>query len=134
MNERPTPVVDSDSRPYWEAISRHKFMLPYCTDCERFFFFPRVLCPHCHETHIAWRKGSGRGKIYTFTISRRPAGPAFKERLPYVVALIDLTEGPRIMSNVVGTDIDAVHIGDRVQIEFEEGSENTLPVFRIMKD
>lgn len=132
MTDRPLPVVDTDSRPYWEAAARHELNLPYCTACERYFFIPRVLCPHCHSASVEWRKASGDGVIYSYTVSRRAAAPAFKERVPYVVALIDLKEGPRMMSNVLTGDVDLVQIGQRVRVDFEDAGEDiSLPVFRV---
>lgn len=134
MTDRPLPVPDSDSRPYWEAAARHEFQLPYCTPCQRYFFIPRVLCPRCHSEQIEWRPASGNGVIYSYTISRRPAGPAFADRAPYVVALIDLEEGPRMMSNVLTDDVEGVRIGQRVQVEFEDVGEVSLPVFRVVNE
>jgi uncharacterized OB-fold protein len=134
MTDRPLPVPDSDSRPYWEAAARHEFQLPYCVPCQRYFFIPRVLCPHCRSEQVEWRRASGNGVIYSYTVSRRPAGPAFADRVPYVVALIDLEEGPRMMSNVVTDDADAVRIGQRVRVEFEDAGELSLPVFRIVNE
>lgn len=133
MTDRPLPVVDSDSRPYWEAAARHEFRLPFCRDCEKHFFMPRVLCPRCHGDRVEWRAASGSGVIYSYTIARRPAGPAFAARVPYVVALIDLDEGVRLLSNVVTQDVVAVRIGQRVRVEFEDVGEGVaLPVFRVV--
>lgn len=134
MTDRPLPMPDTDSRPYWEAATRHEFQLPYCTACQQHFFIPRVLCPKCHSDKVEWRKASGNGVIYSYTISRRPAGPAFAERVPYVVALIDLDEGPRMMSNVFTDDVDSIRIGQRVRVDFDDAGEISLPVFRVVND
>ena len=79
---------------------------------------------------MLFRSVSGRGTVHTFTVARRPAGPAFKEDVPYIVALIDLEEGPRMMSNIVTDDVDAVKIGDPVTVWFEDVSDEiSLPKF-----
>jgi uncharacterized protein len=74
-----------------------------------------VLCPHCHSAAVEWTDVSGRGTIYTFTIARRPAGPAFKPDVPYVVALVELEEGPRLMTNILTPDVASVRIGQKVR-------------------
>lgn len=134
MTDRPVPVVDADSREYWEAAGRHELRLPHCTQCDRPFFYPRILCPRCHSDAVEWRRMSGRGVIYSYTISRRPAGPAFKEMAPYIVALVDLEEGPRLLTNIVTDDISAVRIGQTVSVTFEDLEGNiALPLFQPRK-
>ena len=131
MSERPLPTIDADSAPFWRAAKDERFILPWCTACGRAHFPPRVLCPHCHGGGIEWRDASGRGTVYTYTISRRGAGAAFRDEAPYVVALIDLEEGPRMMSNVVTDDVEAVRIGDPVRVIFDAVSDEvTLPKFK----
>lgn len=133
MTDRPLPVIDSDSEPYWAAAGRHELLLPFCIDCNKSFFMPRVLCPRCHGDRIEWRAASGGGVVYSYTIARRPAGPAFAARVPYVVALIDLDEGVRLLSNVITEDPATVRIGQRVHVDFEDAGEGlALPVFRIV--
>jgi uncharacterized OB-fold protein len=133
MTDRPLPVIDSDSQPYWEATARHELRLPFCLDCDKSFFMPRVLCPRCHGDRVEWRAASGTGVIYSYTVARRPAGLAFAARVPYVVALIDLDEGVRLLSQVITDDVAAVRIGQRVHVDFEDVAEGlALPVFRIV--
>ncbi|MCL1486184.1 MAG: Zn-ribbon domain-containing OB-fold protein [Marinobacter sp.] len=131
MTDRPVPIVDADSREYWEAAGHHKLRLPHCTQCDSPFFYPRVLCPRCHSDEIEWRQMSGRGVIYSYTISRRPAGPAFKEMAPYIVALVDLEEGPRLLTNIVTDDVSAIQIGQAVIVTFEDLEGGiALPLFQ----
>ncbi len=133
MYEKPLPVLDADSRPFWEGAKAHKLVLQQCGGCGKFVFYPRVLCPHCHSDHLEWKDVSGEGTIHTFTVARRPAGPTFKEDLPYVVALIDLKEGPRMMSNIVTDDVDAVKIGQSVKVVFDDVTDEvTLPKFQVV--
>jgi uncharacterized OB-fold protein len=130
---QPLPVLDGDTRPFWEAARAHKLVIQRCRACRSFVFYPRALCPRCHSPRLAWTPVSGEGTIFTFTIARRPAGPAFETRVPYVVALIDLKEGARMMSNVLAPSVDAVRIGQKVRVVFEDVSpEITLPKFRVV--
>ncbi len=131
METKPLPVIDPDTAPYWEALRHHVFKLKRCQDCERAHFFPRVICPHCHSDALDWVESNGAGVIYTYTVARRAAGPAFKAETPYVVALVDLDDGPRMMARV-SVSPDSVRIGQRVEMIFEDVTEAvTLPGFRI---
>ncbi|MGF7160372.1 hypothetical protein FHS85_001995 [Rhodoligotrophos appendicifer] len=130
MYEKPLPVVDPGTEPYWSALRDNKLMLKHCRACNQAHFYPRELCPHCFSDDLDWIEASGKGVIYSYTIARRPAGPAFKADAPYVVALIDLAEGPRMMTNIVTDDVEAVRIGDPVEVAFEAVTEEiTLPKF-----
>lgn len=130
--QRPLPVVDADSREYWTAAARNEFKLPYCNGCSKHFFYPRALCPNCHSDDIEWRAASGKGSIYSYTISRRPAGPAFKDLAPYVVGLVELAEGPRMLSNILVDDVNKVRIGQEVKVTFEHVAEDVaLPMFEL---
>lgn len=131
MYEKPLPVVDPESRPYWEALREGRLLLKRCGSCSRQHHYPRELCPYCGSDALEWSPVRGTGSVYSFTVARRPAGPAFKQDVPYVVAIIELDEGARMMSNIVGIDPDEVRIGQRVAVEFEAvTAEITLPRFR----
>jgi len=104
-----------------------------CTACGKHHFYPRALCPHCHSDAVEWVDACGTGTIYSFTIARRPAGPAFKADTPYVVAVIDLDEGARMMTNIVTSDVEAVRIGQRVTVQYDDVTDDiTLPKFRLL--
>jgi len=81
-------------------------MLPKCEECGKPFFYPRILCPHCHSRRITWIQASGRGRLYSFEIAYQSLNPAFKIKPPYILAMIELEEGPRLMSNLVNIDPD----------------------------
>ncbi|GMV56414.1 MAG: hypothetical protein AMXMBFR6_22190 [Betaproteobacteria bacterium] len=132
MYEKPLPIVDPDSAPYWAGTREHKLLLPRCRDCGRHHFYPRALCPHCHSDNLEWVQASGHGSIYSYIICNRPAGPVFKADCPYVVAIIALDEGPRMMTNIVGTDPATVRVGQKVAVCFEDVTpEITLPKFKL---
>ena len=130
--EQPLPVIDHDSAPYWEAAREGRLDIPLCGDCGKHHFYPRAICPHCHSDNLKFDTVSGRGEVHTFTIARRPAGPAFADDVPYVVALIELEEGPRMMSRVQTDDPESVRIGAKVEVTFVKASDEvTFPYFRM---
>lgn len=126
------PKPDKDSAVYWDAARSHKLVLQQCLECQRFRFYPRSVCPHCLSDTFEWREASGRGHIYSFTVIHRAPTPAFRDRVPYVLALIELQEGVRMMTNIVGCDPDAVRIGESVEVVFDDVTDEvTLPKFRL---
>ncbi|MDT0496145.1 Zn-ribbon domain-containing OB-fold protein [Algiphilus sp. W345] len=132
MYDKPLPVIDPESAPYWTALRDGRLLLRHCRDCGRHHHYPRELCPHCGSDSLDWEAARGTGTIYSYTIARRPAGPAFKPDTPYVVAIIELDEGARLMSNLVTSDVEAVRIGQRVDLYTDAVTpEVTLPRFRI---
>lgn len=128
---RPRPVPTTETEPYWEAAKRRQLLIQRCDACGRHQFYPRFLCTHCGSTQVSWVPAAGRGQVYSFMVNHRPAGPGFRGMVPYVVALIDLEEGARMMANVVECPPDAVHIGMPVEVVFEQIGEGfVLPQFR----
>ena len=91
------------------------FQLPRCGDCGKFHFYPKDFCPHCGSKAVAWAPASGRGEVYSFSVVHRAPSPAFKDQVPYVVAIIATDEGPHLLSRVVGVAPEAVAIGRRVK-------------------
>lgn len=128
---RPVPVIDAESAPYWDAAREHRLVLQRCTACDRHVFYPRGICPHCHGGPLDWVEASGGGVVHSFTVAHRPAGPAFAARTPYVVVLVDLDEGPRMLSNLHVDDVATVRVGQRVVVDFEDVGDVTLPVFTL---
>ncbi len=128
---RPRPEPTTISRPFWEATGRGEFMIQHCARCDRNIFYPRINCPGCGGLELEWRPTSGRGSVYTFTVARRATHPAFADRVPYVIAVVELDEGPRVTTNLVDCDVDAVAIGMPVEVVFEEAVDGiAIPVFR----
>lgn len=128
--DKPLPVIDPGSRPFWDATREHRLSIPKCQTCGEYHFYPRELCPHCHSDDLEWTDVSGNGEIYSFTIARKPAGLVYAEDVPYIIAMIALDEGPRMLTNLVVDDVEAVQIGDRVAVKFEDVTDEiTLPKF-----
>ena len=101
-SERPLPEpMTPETRPYWEGLRKRRLMLPTCGRCGP-FFYPRPYCPRCHRPVTRWIKASGRGRLHAFEIAHQAFDPAFKVKPPYVLAMIELDEGPRLMSNLIG--------------------------------
>ncbi len=127
--DKPVPVVDADSAPYWEGAKAGKLMIQRCRDTGRTFLYSRRLAPGSGEAD--WIEASGRGEVYSWTVARRPAGAAFKADVPYVIASITLEEGARILANIVTHDPEGVHIGQKVTVFFDPVSEDlTIPKFK----
>lgn len=129
---KPLPVIDGDSRPFWEGCKEGKLMIQRCDDCGKHIFYPRIICPHCFSDRVQWVESKGTGTVYSYTIARRPGGPGFVDDVPYVIALIDLDEGVRMMSTITDVDVDSVRIGQRVKVWFDKVTDEvTLPKFRL---
>ena len=127
----PRPQNIELTRPYWDAAKRHELVMPRCKKCDHFFFYPRSECPRCLSTEIEWTKVSGQARLHTFTIVRQPINPAFLEDVPYVYALVQLSEGPRMISNVVECEIDDVRVDMPLTVVFDDATpEWTLVKFK----
>ena len=119
---RPAPVPDHDSAPYWHALHDGKLLVQKCEDCDHFQLYPRDRCLACRGL-VSFVEASGRGTVYSFTVIRQNYARPFRDWIPYVVALIDLEEGPRVMTNLVDVDPDAVVVGMSVTARFEAVSD-----------
>lgn len=122
-----------DALPFWRATDRHELRLPFCGACGRFFFYPRTLCPFCGSRDVQWRSASGRGTLYTFCIQYRNPIPGLTTAVPFVTAIVQLAEGPRMMSFLVGVDPspEAIECDMPVVVDFLDlDAGHSLPVFR----
>ena len=129
---KPLPIPTEDSREYWEGCRRHELLVQSCNSCGKPQFYPRALCSHCFSTDLGWIQATGRGTVYSFTTVYRAPSPAFTSEVPYVIALIDLDEGVRMMSRLVDCDPEAVKVGGSVEVTFrDESPEISLPMFKL---
>ena len=119
---RPAPLPDADTAEYWRAAHEGRLLVQRCTACTKAQLYPRDRCRHCRG-EVRWEEASGRGTVYSFTVVRQNYIRPFRDWIPYVVALVDLEEGPRVMTNVVGCDPGEVHIGMPVRARFEVVSD-----------
>ena len=129
----PVPVPDGDSRPFWDGVQQHKLLIQRCEACQKFIFYPRSHCPHCFSEQLAWVQASGNGTIYSYTVVHQAYGP-FAEQVPFVVALIELQEGVRMMSRITDAPPEAARVGAPVQVTFVQVAEGvTLPYFQLVE-
>jgi uncharacterized protein len=125
------PVSTAETAQYWEGCRRHELLLQRCASCATHQFYPRLICAHCSGRVLQWARASGRGRLKTFTIVRRAVSAAYAAEVPYVVALVELEEGPTMMSNVVDCNLDEIHIGMSVEVVFEDWPEGmSIPKFK----
>jgi uncharacterized OB-fold protein len=128
---KPVPIPDDFSAPFFDGARDRKLMLQHCTACDTWSFPVRERCPHCFAAKLTWRPASGRGTLYTFTVMHQIMNPGFASAVPYNVAQIDLDEGVRMVSNVVGIGNDALCIGMKLEVMFEDVSDTIrIPKFR----
>jgi uncharacterized OB-fold protein len=134
MANRPLPrFPEPDTQRFWEATREHKLTYPTCDDCGGIVFFPRRHCPACGSLSLTWHESKGLGTVYSYSVVRQNRNPSFKDLGAYAVAYVDLDEGFRIMTNVVGVadPTKDISIGQRVKVAWEdqEGGEVSLPLF-----
>ncbi len=129
--KKPLPEPSPWSKPFWDASKKHQLMIQKCKDCQKFIFYPKLFCPHCLSSNLEWVKASGRGKVYSYTIVHSYQPTEFSEDIPYVVGVIELTEGVRMMSNIIGCPPDKVKCDMKVEVVFDDVTETvTLPKFK----
>jgi uncharacterized OB-fold protein len=116
---RAQPPVTPTTQPFWDATRDRQLVLQWCLTDDHPIFFPREVCPVTLDANFEWRPASGLGTVYSFTVENRPQNPGMRSMAPYVVALIDLDEGVRLLSNVVGCAPEAVAVGMEVQVTWE---------------
>lgn len=127
----PVPVMDRVSEPYWHAAAEGRLMLRACSNCGSPMFYPRIFCPSCGSDRLEWLQASGAGTVYAFSIVHRAPDQTFRARVPYVIGLVDLDEGPRMMTNIINCRVEAVRIGMRVMVCFEARDNHVaLPQFQ----
>jgi len=132
MSNLPTkpPRQNDDSAPFWAATAEGRFTLQRCDQCQEVVWWPRSLCPGCSSFDLEWFDASGEGTIYSFTVVHQSQGRTWNAVTPYVLAYVELDEGPRVMTNIVDCDPEALAIDDRVRVVWDDtGEGNALPRF-----
>lgn len=115
------PEVDDFTRTYWEAAAEGRLLLRRCAACGRAHHYPREFCPFCWSEDVVWEQASGRATLYTWSEVHANDLPPFRDRLPYVAAVVDLEEGPRMMTTVVGCPVAELRIGMGLAVSFATG-------------
>ena len=120
----PDPNPNPETEAFWAGTKDGKFMLRYCGDCGETHWYPRAICPHCFSEKSEWREASGRGTIYTYSVTRR-ADP------PYAIAYVTLEEGPTMISNLVDCSYDDLAVGQAVELTFKKSEGGfAVPMFK----
>jgi uncharacterized OB-fold protein len=131
MEPRPLPNINGDNREFWAACREHRLQFQKCEACGHVRAPGSHLCPVCHARAAQWITSSGKGKIYTFVVYRVAYHPAFANDLPYVVAVVELAEGPRLLSNIVGCRPEEVTCEMGVEVFWKDvNDEVSLPLFK----
>jgi uncharacterized OB-fold protein len=125
------PTIEPESQPFWDAAKEGRLLIQRCGACGAAQHYPRPFCVSCWSDQVRWEDASGRGTLYTYSTVYVNDLPPFGDRLPYVAAAVDLEEGPRLMTNIVGVDPSELRVGMAVQVDFQPlNDEITAPVFR----
>jgi hypothetical protein len=127
MSGKPAPVPNADTKAFWDACNDERLIYQSCVACGHHQFYPRSICVRCEGRALDWRDAKPAGAVHSFSVVHRAPTPAFRADAPYVLALIDLDDGFRMMMNVVDCDPETVHIGMAVRIVFEERDGQRLP-------
>jgi uncharacterized OB-fold protein len=119
----PAPAVTPETKPYWDAAAQGRLLVKRCTRCGEVHYYPRAICPFCLSDETQWQASPGTGTVYSFSVMRRAP-------VPYAIAFVTLDEGVTMMTNIVDTDLDAIHIGQRVKVLFHPTDGGPpVPVF-----
>jgi uncharacterized OB-fold protein len=132
--KRPLPEIKPETAPYWEAARAHRLAIQRCRSCGEHQHYPRLVCRHCHTFDLDWVDASGRGEVYSYSVVYRSPGP-FAADVPYVTAVVELAEGPRMYTRIVGCDPETVRCGMPVKVRFvDQTDEITFPYFEPLAD
>jgi uncharacterized OB-fold protein len=129
MSTAHLPSPDAETQPYWDAARERRLLIKRCRACGEAHWYPRPFCPHCWSEDVDWEEASGGATLYTWSVVRRNDLPPFGERVPYITAVVDLDEGPRMLSNLVEVAEADVSIGMRLVLAWQEDGDYVLPVF-----
>ena len=130
--QRPIPKPTTLTEGFWEATRRDELVIQRCLACRAYRHFPQAMCPHCHSMDTEWSKVSGRGVIHSYTVAHQAFHPFWADKVPYVVATIELEEGVRMVDDMLDLDPAEVRIGLPVEVFFQPvEDEIVLPKFRV---
>jgi uncharacterized OB-fold protein len=130
--DKPLPVVTPVGREFWNGTKRHELLVQHCNDCGNNTMYPKILCPSCLSENVGWIKSSGKGKIHTFTTICANSPKAFRDAMPYTLAIIELEENVRLLSNIVDCNPEDIKCEMPVEVVFDDVTEEfTLPRFKL---
>lgn len=124
------PSTDLETQPFWDALKDGKFLLKHCNACGTDHYYPRPFCPTCWSEDVSWTEATGRATLYTYSVVHVNDLPPFNERVPYVAAIVELEEGPKVMTNIEGVAFEDLEAGMAMVVEYKPISDDvTIPVF-----
>jgi uncharacterized OB-fold protein len=130
MGQKAAPVPTPETQPFWDGCAAGELRIQRCLDCGQPYFYPRPVCPACGSANVEWFTASGEATLYSYVINHRPA-PGFEDEAPYAIAVVQLAEGPRMMTNLTG----APHVPEDLELDmplrvtFERRGEVSVPMF-----
>ena len=128
------PIPDADSKPFWEGCRKHRLLFQKCTACGEVRYPPGIICPQCHSMNAEWIESAGQGTVYTFAVYHQAFHPYFKDKTPYVAAVVELDEGPMMITNIAGCPHEDLRCDMPVQLIWEDVSDElSLPKFEPVK-
>lgn len=128
---KPLPTISGETKPYWDHCRRGQLLVQKCDSCGEYQFYPRGICANCWSNDIQWITSSGKGTVWTFTVTYQNGTPGFAEDVPYVLALVELEEGVRMFTNIVECDPRSVTIGMPVEVTFVQATNQiSVPYFK----
>ena len=128
---RPVPYPDDQSEEFWAACARHELVIQRCASCGRFRFPPRPMCPSCRSMESSWERAGGRGRVWSWVVAHKPVLPAFADRVPFSVVVVELEEGVRMIGNLFQCASEDIREGMPVEVTFEDLEEGiSLPQWR----
>ncbi len=128
---KPLPAIQPWTEEFWRATKQHTLLVQECNECNEKIFYPRKVCPECWSSNLGWSEATGRATVFSYSVTMDMVEPKFMEDLPYVLALVDLEEGVRMMTRIVDCDPEDLHIGMDVEVSFDDVTDDiSLPMFR----
>jgi uncharacterized OB-fold protein len=125
------PTPDLETQPFWDGCREGRLLIRHCDACGEDHFYPRPFCPRCWSDRVEWKAASGRGSLYTYSVVHVNDLPPFNERVPYVAAIVELEEGPRVMTNIEGVEHGDLRVGMPVVVDFKAISDDvSIAIFR----
>jgi uncharacterized protein len=136
LHGMPRPAVDHDTAPFWAGCANEEFLVPTCAANGHHRWPPGPMCPWCQDTETIWTRSSGHGVVYSWVTVTHPVDPVLVDQVPYVLAMIELPEGVRVVGNVAGCTPDEVYAGQPVTVYFSEPNAegNRIPNWRVTED
>ena len=129
--DKPLPQTNSDTQPFWEGCRAHELRFQKCMECGHVRWPPSMICPECHADRMEWITSGGKGGVYTYAVYHRAFHPAFKDDLPYVSAIVELAEGPHLLTNIIGCEPEEVRCDMPVKVVWEDATDVfSLPKFK----